>query len=237
MVILEMKNWENNDTIIETPNSPIGEKNKTIYEPPTIVDANVPINTETKNLYKKAAPFQISRFANYEIKNKQINYITFLNFYNHKIEKSIISRLRITYLKNLRNLEEGIIAESVPSVCNIKNKILVSQDSAGNNVEYICEVPTLTDIQKLENVTLNTDISLIVPGESNTYSFKDVNFNGNSSEDSNNLIDIKIVKNNGTLEDAQIQFPITNNYFIIYGTLNPSNLLSIAEIIPITILG
>ena len=78
---------------------------------------------------------------------------------------------------------------------------------------------------------------MIVPGESNTYSFKDVNFNGNSSEDSNNLKDIKIVKNNGTLEDAQIQFPITNNYFIIYGTLNPSNLLSIAEIIPITILG
>lgn len=236
MLILEMKNWENNNTIIETPNSSIGEKNITIYEPPTIIDANIPINTETKNLDKKTAPFQINRFANYERKNQQINYITFLNFYNHKIEKSIIFRLRVTYLKNLRNLEEEKIAESVPSVCDIKNENLVGQDNPGNNVEYECEVPTLTDIQKLENVTLNIDNSLIVPGESNPFSFKDVNFNGNSSEDLNNLIDIKIVKNNGTLEDAQIQFPITNNYFIIYGTLNPSNLLSIGEIIPITIL-
>jgi hypothetical protein len=57
-------------------------------------------------------------------------------------------------------------------------------------VKYICQAETLTD-SNLQSVEINTDIPMIVKdknGNSKNYSFTNVNFNGNSTNESKNLM-------------------------------------------------
>ena len=115
---------------------------------------------------------------------------------------------------------------------------MANTEGNGNITEYECTVTTLTD-KDLEEVILNTDIDLIEEdkeGNKKSYNFSNINFNGNSSEDANNLKNILELNNNGVLEDSVIELPVKRNYFRINGTLNPSNLLTEGEKIQITFL-
>ena len=66
--------------------------------------------------------------------------------------------------------------------------------------------------------------------------FKDINFNGESAEESKNLIKIENINKIGTLDDTEVELPIQKNLFRIKGKLNPINLLEENTIIPISFL-
>ena len=238
LLFVKMKNWRNNYTLVETPSS--SNENITADSNAIIIDFNSSYSSLKKSLDNKKAPIQLMRFANYkrEGDKKQIKFNTYFYFFNKTIPKNIFYRLRIHYLKNLRNLEQEMNAESVPTLCAIKNESLADTEGNGNITEYECTVTTLTD-KDLEEVILNTDIDLIEEdkeGNKKSYNFSNINFNGNSSEDANNLKNILELNNSGILEDSEIELPVKRNYFRINGTLNPSNLLTEGEKIQITFL-
>ena len=238
LLVIEMKNWENNNTSVLTPPRQNGEKeNTTVTEEPKVIDEYTPISTEPKRIDNKTASFQINNFFNYTRHNKKINFISLFYFLRHQIAKFVYFRLRITYFKPLRNLQQEN-AESVPSKCE---RIDVNSDNNNENgviVKFNCEAETITN-QKLNKVEINTDIPLLIEyndGEEEEIVFQDINFNGNSASQSRNLKDIENIARDGTLEDAEVERPLHIDYFKIIGTLKPSDLLTKNEIIPMTIL-
>jgi hypothetical protein len=102
LLVIQMKNWENNNTFIITPTSSnIVKENSTADEPAKVINANTPVSTETKKIDNKNSSFQINRFANYNRSNinKLIKFDTFFYYLSSQIVKDIIFRLRVTYLK------------------------------------------------------------------------------------------------------------------------------------------
>ena len=224
----------------ETSNTNSTEReNTTANETSKTVDENTPVSSETKNLDNKKAAFQITRFANYEIKDPKINFDIFF-YLSKKIAQTIYFRLRVTYLNNLRNLENGKNAESDPCTCSLKNESLQGQNENGKMAEYNCEASILTNVQNITNVELNTDVPMIViyenENEAETISFNKINFNGNSSLEAKSLQNIRKINKTGILEDAEVEYPIPNNYFKLYGSLNPSDSFSVNDVVPISIL-
>ena len=243
LLVIQMKNWENNNTVIITPTSSNTVKeNSTADEPAKVINANTPVSTETKKIDNKNSSFQINRFANYNRSNinKLIKFDTFFYYLSSQIVKDIIFRLRVTYLKSLRNLQQETNAESIPANCTLDNANLADQTGTEIVVKYICQAETLTD-SNLQSVEINTDIPIIVKdknGNSKTIYFNDVNFNGNSTNESKNLALLNNIpiKNSGTLNNGEIEFPVQKNYFRIIGTLSKSNLLSQKETITLSII-
>ena len=205
------------------------------------VDPSTPVSRETKNLDNKKSAVQINRFANYVRKgeDKKINFDTFFYLTKENI-KSIFFRIMVNYTdtNSLRILDDNVKAESDPTNCTINKSSLTGQTGSEKLVEFNCEATTITQKENLDNVELDTDIPMIIFYENGTktLSFNKVNFNGNSSIDAKALQSIKTVSQSGILEDAEVELPVQNNYFKLYGTLNPSNLFSTNDKIPLSIL-
>ena len=242
LLVIQMNNWENNNTVIKSPiPSSTAKENSTADEPAKVINANTPVSTQSKSIDNKYSNFQITRFANYNRNNlnKLIKYNTYFYYLSSTIVKDIIFRLRVTYLKQFRNLQLETNAESISSICTLNNGNLADQKGTEIIVEYNCQAETLTS-SNLQSVEINTDIPMIVKdknGNSKNYNFTNVNFNGNSTNESKNLILNNIqIKNSGSLTNAEIELPVQRNYFRISGTLKPSNLLSQKENITLTIL-
>ena len=243
LLVIQMKNWENNNTVINSPiPSSTAKENSTADEPAKVINANTPVSTQSKSIDNKYSNFQITRFANYNRNNlnKLIKYNTYFYYLSSTIVKDIIFRLRVTYLKQFRNLHLETNAESISSICTLNNGNLADQKGTDIIVEYNCQAETLTS-SNLQSVEINTDIPMIVKdknGNSKNYSFTNVNFNGNSTNESKNLMLLNNIqiKNSGSLTNAEIELPVQRNYFRISGTLKPSNLLSQKENITLTIL-
>ena len=242
LLVIQMNNWENNNTVIKSPiPSSTAKENSTADEPAKVINANTPVSTQSKSIDNKYSNFQITRFANYNRNNlnKLIKYNTYFYYLSSTIVKDIIFRLRVTYLKQFRNLQLETNAESISSNCTLNNGNLADQKGTEIIVEYNCQAETLTS-SNLQSVEINTDIPMIVKdknGNSKNYNFTNVNFNGNSTNESKNLILNNIqIKNSGSLTNAEIELPVQRNYFRISGTLKPSNLLSQKENITLTIL-
>ena len=243
LLVIQMKNWENNNTVINSPiPSSTAKENSTADEPAKVINANTPVSTQSKSIDNKYSNFQITRFANYNRNNlnKLIKYNTYFYYLSSTIVKDIIFRLRVTYLKQFRNLHLETNAESISSICTLNNGNLADQKGTEIIVEYNCQAETLTS-SNLQSVEINTDIPMIVKdknGNSKNYSFTNVNFNGNSTNESKNLMLLNNIqiKNSGSLTNAEIELPVQRNYFRISGTLKPSNLLSQKENITLTIL-
>jgi hypothetical protein len=150
-----------------------------------------------------------------------------------------IFRLRITYNSRLRNLAE----DSVPSYCTIKNPNLVgvvpSEDNP-QNVDYDCNATALQD-KPIGNVTLNTDINMQLSKVQNgkevydSLDFSEINFNGNSSEESQSLQqNTKTISSTVSLKDAEASVDKTT--LKLKGTFDPSNKLTTGTTVPLSIL-
>ena len=243
LLVIQMNNWENNNTVINSPiPSSTAKENSTADEPAKVINANTPVSTQSKSIDNKYSNFQITRFANYNRNNlnKLIKFNTYFYYLSSTIVKDIIFRLRVTYLKQFRNLQLETNAESISSICTLNNGNLADQKGTEIIVEYNCQAETLTS-SNLQSVEINTDIPMIVKdknGYSKNYNFTNVNFNGNSTNESRNLMLLNNIqiKNSGSLTNAEIELPVQRNYFRISGTLKPSNLLSQKENITLTIL-
>ena len=237
---LQSTDYSDSDIEIDTSTNKSIAANDTAIE----VDQSTPVSRETKNLDNKKSAVQINRFANYVRKgeNKKINFDTFFYLTKENI-KSIFFRIMVNYTdtNSLRILDDNVKAESDPTNCTINKSSLTGQTGSEKLVEFNCEATTITQKENLDNVELDTDIPMIIfyengTSETETLSFNKVNFNGNSSIDAKALQSIKTVSQSGILEDAEVELPVQNNYFKLYGTLNPSNLFSTNDKIPLSIL-
>ena len=173
--------------------------------PAVVVDVSVPVSTKG---YKKkksspsssspstrpATSLKINKFYNYVAPPEQpkvIRYNTLFSFLNVIIAFTINLRLRIAYsFGRLRNLQDDeSAAESVPSTCYINNPELAGKNGTGGNIKYDCNATTTYNATDITNVTINTDVPLKADNQS--FSFENVTFNGNSSEEAANLVEAK----------------------------------------------
>ena len=181
---------------------PEGE-HTTADAPAVIVDVSVPVSTKG-NKKKKSSPsssspttrpatsLKINKFYNYVAPPEQpkvIRYNTLFSFLNVIIAFTINLRLRIAYsFGRLRNLQDDeSAAESVPSTCYINNPELAGKNGTGANIKYDCNATTTYNATDITNVTINTDVPLKADNQS--FSFENVTFNGNSSEEASNLVE------------------------------------------------
>ena len=134
---------------------------------------------------------KINKFYNYVAPPEQpkvIRYNTLFSFLNVIIAFTINLRLRIAYsFGRLRNLQDESAAESVPSTCYINNPDLAGKNGTGGNIKYDCNATTTYNATDITNVTINTDVPLKADNQS--FSFENVTFNGNSSEEAANLVE------------------------------------------------
>ena len=207
----------------------------------TQVNDNKPVSTQGTESDKKTAEVQIVKFHAFKTVSRQINFRVFFYFRLRAIARMVIFRLRISYNSRLRNLAE----DSVPSYCTIKNtyKSLVGtippEDNPAN-VDYDCNATALQD-GTIANVTLNTDIDMQVSKVQDgkevyeSLDFKEVNFNGNSSQESQNLQqNTKVVSDTVSLKNTEASVERTT--LKLTGEFDPSNKLSTGTTIPLTIL-
>ena len=188
--------------------------------PPVIVDVSVPVSTKgykkkksspsssSSSSTRPATSLKINKFYNYVAPQpKVIAYNTLFSFLNVIIASIIRLRLRIAYsFGRLRNLQDDeSTAESVPSTCYINNPDLAGKNGTGANIKYDCNATTTYNATDITNVTINTDVPLQVDNKS--YSFENVTFNGNSSEEASNLVSTEGVNIEGDpidIRDADI---------------------------------
>ena len=205
----------------------------------TQVNDNKPVSTQGTESDKKTAEVQIMKFHAFNTVSRRINFAVFFYFRLRAIARMVIFRLRISYSSRLRNLAE----DSVPSYCKIKNESLVGtippEDNPAN-VDYDCNATALQD-GTIANVTLNTDIDMQVSKVQDgkevyeSLDFSEVNFNGNSSQESQNLQqNTKVVSDTVSLKNTEASVERTT--LKLTGEFDPSNKLSTGTTIPLTIL-
>ena len=178
---------------------PEGE-HTTADAPAVIVDVSVPVSTKgykkkksspssSSSSKRPATSLKINKFYNYVAPQpKVITYNTLFSFLNVIIARIISLRLRIAYsFGRLRNLQDESAAESVPSTCYINNPELAGKNGTGGNIKYDCNATTTYNATDITNVTINTDVPLKADNQS--FSFENVTFNGNASEEAANLVE------------------------------------------------
>ena len=180
---------------------PQGE-HTTADAPAVIVDVSVPVSTKgykkkksspssSSSSTRPATSLKINKFYNYVAPPEQpkvIRYNTLFSFLNVIIAFTINLRLRIAYsFGRLRNLQDESAAESVPSTCYINNPELAGKNGTGGNIKYDCNATTTYNATDITNVTINTDVPLKADNQS--FSFENVTFNGNASEEASNLVE------------------------------------------------
>ena len=94
------------------------------------MDEKAPFSKIAKKYDNKKAPFQINFFSNFirDNQKRSINFKSFFYFLNRKIANIIFFRLRVTYSRNLRNLQQEANAESIPCECTIIDEDLVDKE-------------------------------------------------------------------------------------------------------------
>lgn len=198
-----------------------------------IVDVNIPVSTKG---YKKkksspsssspstrpATSLKINKFYNYVAPPEQpkvIRYNTLFSFLNVIIAFTIRLRLRIAYsFGRLRNLQDDeSAAESVPSTCYINNPELAGKNGTGANIKYDCNATTTYNATDITNVTINTDVPLKADNQS--YSFENVTFNGNASEEASNLVEATDQVEGDPIDIRDADITVEDNKVVFSGTV------------------
>lgn len=195
------------------------------------VNATKPVATKPKTTEKKNANVQITKFHGFNAPRGKgkIFFGIYFYFLGRPIVKYIIMRLRITYSSKLRNLQtETAKAESVRTDCEIADKALegkILSAEEGQNVNYNCETNAAQGDASTANFTLNTDIPMTMVnanGAIESLNFSDINFNGDSADESTSLQNnAETINNLYTLKNtiATVDKPI----LILTGKLENSN--------------
>ena len=185
---------------------------------------------------KPYAALQIKKIYNFIRTSNQINFKIFFYFFGKKIIENIYMRIKILYKNSLRNLQDNTEEETVLAICIIreeyKNKI--GSEGRGENINYDCSASTTSNYE-ITNITINIDYPLDLNGEQ--IIFDKINFDEDAAKEAENIINSPKFNKSGSLDDAQVEIPIKRDYFIIKGILNPVNLLSKGDIIPIQFVG
>ena len=194
------------DTSVETT-APIIKHNDTSNENEpentnaTAEDSPVPVSKPVARQPKikdnPKAKVQITKFHSFKRPTTRgpgkVTFGTFFYFFERPIVKFIVGRLRVTYFRGLRNLQEGVTAESVRTDCKIENPNLLTTvlgEEEGANVNYNCEANATGGDASTANYTLNTDIPLTIVNSNGTIEsvdFTEINFNGDTAETASSL--------------------------------------------------
>ena len=208
-----------------------------------VVESDKPFSVKGQNNANPLARVQVVKFHSFKIEvvKPKIKFGVFFYFFGRKIVPVVIFRLRITYNSRLRNLQdESIDAASVKSECVITDPSMLNtelKEDEGMNVNYNCSANNTKNETNI-NVTLNTDVNLALVSENGTTEtlpFEEVNFNGNSSEESQNLQNNEeVMTGAGSLKETE--YSVNKTILTLKGDFAPGNLLSENSVIPMAIL-
>lgn len=217
---------EISDTDFSPGNSTDGPENGDANEPNFFVPADKPISTEPANTTDKDNGIQILRLFSIGVKTNHITFGLSAFFYNRPISSQVIFRLRVRY--NYKTGEYEPIpedAESVKTVCNIRNPDLINNFTVGMQVDYDCNANTTFDAEN-SHIQVNRDVKFKAKndtsGEFEEVNFADITFNGNSSAQSDNLEEVPNVNKAFYLEDGVIT-EISENKLKIRGFVDNGN--------------
>ena len=101
---------------------------------------------------------QVKKFHTFKRPNKKVVTFNILFYFlNRPIVKTIVLRLTIKYKSGgrLRNLEDNIPGESVPTPCVIKDESKVGTIGTGDNVDYDCTAPTQSE-KEIDNAIVDS---------------------------------------------------------------------------------
>ena len=181
----------------------LSEENSTSTQPPT--------QTEEEREKKSDASLQVKKFHSFRrnTKSKVVQFNILFYYFGRPIVRTIVIRLTIKYNNNrrLRNLQNDIAAESVPSPCVIKDESKVGTLGTGENVDYDCTAPTQSD-KPIDSAVVDSSKPMVVGNE--TVEYDDVKFEPSAIKEAANLADEKKVKtitmvtlNNVTLKNME----------------------------------
>ena len=157
------------------------------------VSSTKPLSLKPKKTENKNAQVQFLKFYGFygfktPTESEKVTFGVYFYFLERTIPKEIIMRLRINYL------ELKYTAESARTHCLIEDTSLIETDSIyieGKSVRYNCELKATIGNHNTANFSLNSDVSLILVNINGDFveslDFNEINFNGNSLNESNNI--------------------------------------------------
>ena len=165
-----------------------------------VVNVTKPVSETPKQTENKKASVQVTKFHGFRRPQTQgpglVNFGVYIYFFGRPIVQFIVLRLRITYARGLRLRDlQAATAESVRTDCEITEPSLAGKilsEEEGKNVNYDCSANATAGDASTANFTLNTDVPLTMVnanGTTESLSFDEVNFNGDSNDAANNLQD------------------------------------------------
>ena len=165
-----------------------------------VVNVTKPVSVTPKKTENKKARVQVTKFHGFKRPRTQgpglVNFGVYIYFFGRPIVQLIVLRLRITYARGLRLRDlQAATAESVRTDCSITDTTLAGKilsEEEGKNVNYNCSANATAGDASTANFTLNTDVPLTMVnanGTTESLSFDEVNFNGDSNDAANNLQD------------------------------------------------
>ena len=208
-----------------------GTAANTTESPPFEVDPEESVATEPKTTTDTNSKLQIKKFHNFERQPAKVVFSVFVYFLNRLIARVIKFRVRIVYYGGLRNLEDQVTAESSPTTCELLEQYSdkVGELGTGENIDYNCSAPAKASLN-ITNVTLDTDYNMLADNES--INFTEVNFAFDSANESVNIHEAPNYEKSGSLDNTTVELPVQRNYFRLSGNLNPEDLLSQGDVIP-----
>ena len=214
-----------------SPSNAPESANATAANAPVAVDK--PVATKPKTTTKTDAPVQVTKFHSFKTEpgSGVVTLGVFFYFLGRPIVKYFVFRLRITYKRAFRNLQEAT-AESARTDCEIEDKSLLGKTLGpedGANVNYICEANATQGDVTTANFTLNTDVPLTMVNANGTMEsldFTEVNFNGDSAETASSLQENVIEMSQDSSYYLKESIAYIDKYILILsGRLSNSRLL------------
>lgn len=214
-----------------SPSNAPESANATAANAPVAVDK--PVATKPKTTTKTDAPVQVTKFHSFKTEpgSGVVTLGVFFYFFGRPIVKYFVFRLRITYKRAFRNLQEAT-AESARTDCEIEDKSLLGKTLGpedGANVNYICEANATQGDVTTANFTLNTDVPLTMVNANGTMEsldFTEVNFNGDSAETASSLQENVIEMSQDSSYYLKESIAYIDKYILILsGRLSNSRLL------------
>ena len=214
-----------------SPSNEPESANATAGNAPVAVDK--PVATKPKTTTKTDAPVQVTKFHSFKTEpgSGVVTLGVFFYFFGRPIVKYFVFRLRITYKRAFRNLQEAT-AESARTDCEIEDKSLLGKTLGpedGANVNYICEANATQGDVTTANFTLNTDVPLTMVNANGTMEsldFTEVNFNGDSAETASSLQENVIEMSQDSSYYLKESIAYIDKYILILsGRLSNSRLL------------
>ena len=186
------------------------------------VNADKPVSVIPKNKDMKNARIHLMKIYNFHFPTpEKISFNVLFYFFRRRYLRIIVFRLRINYQ------QEGI-AYSARTDCFMMNHFYnrfenEENGTKGEYINYNCEALTMYDSKNIV-VILNTDIPMIIVnylGESEIIDFSEMNFNGDTSDESSFIQENTInMEKFGILENTEV-FVDSNNTLVFRGDLNP----------------